>query len=54
LKIGDNVVVMLRTWATLCKKQDGGGFFKNRVKILDMKKEFQLGETLPQTSNLDS
>jgi hypothetical protein len=49
LKIGDKVVVMLRIWATLCKKQDGGNFFKNRVKILDTKKELQLGETLLET-----
>ena len=31
------------------QKQDGGNFFKNRVKILDMKKELQLGETLLET-----
>ena len=49
VKIGDNVVALVRFEAILCKKQDGGQFFKNRVKILDMKKEFQLGETLPQT-----
>jgi hypothetical protein len=49
VKIGDNVVALVRFEAILCKKQDGGSFFKNRVKILDMKKEFQLGETLPET-----
>ena len=31
------------------QKQDGGNFFKNRVNILDMKKELQLGETLLET-----
>jgi hypothetical protein len=43
------VVALVRFDAQLCKKQGGGSFFKNRVKILDMKKEFELGETLPET-----
>lgn len=50
VKIGDKVVALVRFEAILCKKQDGGQFFRNRVKILDMKREFQLGQTLPQTS----
>ena len=49
VKIGDNVVALVRFEAILCKKQDGGSFFKNRVKILDMKREFQMGYTAPAT-----
>ena len=49
VKIGDKVVALVRFDAQLCKKQGGGSFFKNRVKILDTKKELQLGETLLET-----
>ena len=49
VKIGDKVVALARFEAVLCKRQDGGTFYKNRVKIMAMKKEFQLGATLPET-----
>ena len=49
VKIGDKVVALARFESVLCKRQDGGQFFKNRVKILAMKKEFQIGEITDQT-----
>ena len=49
VKIGDKVVALARFESILCKRQDGGTFYKNRVKILAMKKAFQMGETLPET-----
>ena len=49
VKIGDNVVAMLRTRAGSCKRQDGGSYYVNRTKIISLHKEFQIGETADQT-----
>ena len=49
LKIGDKVVALARFDAVMCNRQTGGTFYKNRVKILDMKREFQMGYTAPAT-----
>ena len=49
VKIGDNVVAMLRTWASTAKRQSGETFWVNRTRIVNLQKEFQIGQTLPQT-----
>jgi len=49
VKIGDNVVAMLRTWTGSCKSQDGGSFYMDRTKIVSLHKEFQIGETADKT-----
>ena len=49
VKIGDNVVAMLRTWASTAKRQSGETFWLNRTRIVNLQKEFQIGQTLPQT-----
>ena len=49
VKIGDNVVAMLRTWAPTAKRQSGETFWVNRTRIVNLQKEFQIGQTLPQT-----